>query len=128
MSLRIQFAPGLGQRLRKERKRLGLTQVQLADHLGVSRRTILNHESESFPVPLEVLNQLDQLGADCFYLLYGRRFAEFSVPLDKDLLERILGQAKVQCLDQSGKKLSRGHCAELIANAYAVFAAKESKL
>lgn len=125
-SSRIQFASGLGQRLRDERKRLGLTQVQLADHLGVSRRTILNHESEVFPVPLEVLNQLDQLGADCFYLLYGRRFAEFSVPLDKDLLERILGQAKVQCLDQSGKKLSHSRFAEFIAETYSTLAGRKA--
>lgn len=104
-SSRIQFASGLGQRLRDERKRLGLTQVQLADHLGVSRRTIVNHESEFFPVPLEVLNQLDQLGADCFYLLYGRRFAELSVHLDTKLLERVLDQAKAQYLDQNGKKI-----------------------
>lgn len=127
MSLRIQFATGLGQRLQEERKRLGLTQVQLADLLGVSRRTILNHETEVHPVPLEILNRLDQIGADCFYLLYGRRFAELSIPLDTKLLERVLDQAKAQHLDQNGKKISHSRLAEFIAKTYGTFAGREEK-
>ncbi len=127
-SSRIQFASGLGQRLRDERKRLGFTQEQLADQLGVARRTVFNHETDFHPVTVEVLNKLDELGADCFYILFGRRFLEFSVPLDAALLERVLDQEKILCRDQNGKKLSLGHCAELIVIAYAVLAAKESKL
>ncbi len=123
----IQFAPGLGQRLREERERLGFTQEQLADHLDVSRRTIVNHETEFHPVPLEVLNQLDQLGADCFYLLYGRRCAEFSVPLDTALLEQILDWADVLCRDRKGKPFAHHHIAEFIAEAYAYLAAGGSE-
>lgn len=124
---RIKFAPGIGLRLREERKRMGLSQEQLAGLLRVSRRTVINHETEIHPVPLEVLKQFDQLGGDCFYLLYGSRFAEPSVSLNTALLESVLDQTKILCRDQNGKKLSLGHCAELIANAYAVLAAKESK-
>lgn len=94
-SSRIQFASGLGQRLRDERKRLGFTQEQLADQLGVARRTVFNHETDFHPVTVEVLNKLDELGADCFYILFGRRFLEFSVPLDAALLERVLDQEKI---------------------------------
>lgn len=74
---RFQFSPGVGQRYREERKRLKLTQVQLATKLGISRRTIINHETEIFPVSLDILIKLDGLGADCFYILFGHHSWSF---------------------------------------------------
>lgn len=122
----VQFAPDLGQRFREERERLGFTQEQLAVRLGITRRTILNHESEAYSVPLDVLNKLEELGADCFYILFGRRFLEFSVPLDPALLEIVLGWADVLCRDRKGRPFSQGHIAKFIAEAYAYLAGEGS--
>lgn len=120
------FVPGLGLRLREERERLGFTQEQLAEQLGVARRTVVNHETEFHPVTVEVLNKLDELGADCFYILFGRRFLEFSVPMDPALLEKVLGWADVLCRDRKGRPFSQGHIARFVAEAYAYLAGEGS--
>lgn len=120
------FVPGLGLRLREERERLGFTQEQLAEQLVVARRTVINHETEFHPVTMEVMNKLDKLGADCFYILFGRRFLEFSVPLDPALLEKVLGWADVLCRDRKGQPFSQRHIARFIAEAYAYLAGEGS--
>lgn len=120
------FVPGLGLRLRGERERLGFTQEQLAEQLGVARRTVINHETEFHPVTVEVLNKLDELGADCFYILFGRRFLEFSVPLDPALLEKVLGWADVLCRDRKGQPFPQRHISRFIAEAYTYLAGERS--
>lgn len=71
---------------------------------------------------MEVLNKLDELGADCFYILFGRRFLEFSVPMDPALLEKVLGWADVLCRDRKGRPFSQGHIARFVAEAYTYLA------
>jgi transcriptional regulator with XRE-family HTH domain len=107
---------------------LGFTQEQLAVQLGVARRTIVNHETEFHPVSLDVLNKLEELGADCFYILFGRRHLEFSVPMNPALLEKVLGWADVLCRDRKGRPFPQGHIARFISEAYAYLASEESEI
>jgi transcriptional regulator with XRE-family HTH domain len=48
----VYFADGMdGRELREERKRLGLTQRQVADHLGVSQQFVSQMERGVRPIP-----------------------------------------------------------------------------
>jgi transcriptional regulator with XRE-family HTH domain len=38
-----------GEKVKKARKELGLTQAQLGERIGVSRRTITSYEADAFP-------------------------------------------------------------------------------
>lgn len=110
--------PGLGERLRAERERLGLTQEELATRLGIARKTVINHENDAHSVPLEYVDQLGQLGADCHFLLFGRRFAEYSGAPDPDILQQVLEWAETLCKDRKGKPFSLKHTARFMSMAY----------
>lgn len=110
--------PGLGKRLREERERLSLTQEQLANQLGITRRTIINHEGEAFPIPLEYLDQLGKLGADCHFLLFGDRV----VTPDPAILGQALEWAQVVCEDPKGSPFSANKSAKFVSAAYVYLA------
>ena len=48
----------LGERIREERKRIGLSQEQLAEHIGVSRQTVYKWENEQAMPDLKNLQKL----------------------------------------------------------------------
>lgn len=50
--------------LRKFRKRLGVTQEELADRLGVKRPTYAKYETGASNPPSEVMDELKRLGYD----------------------------------------------------------------
>lgn len=62
-----------GERIKLERQRLGLTQAQVADSLGVAKTTVINWEKEdgTYPHSLHMSKLLD-LGFDIHYILTGR--------------------------------------------------------
>lgn len=62
---------GIAARLRVERERLGLTQAQLALHLGVTRFTVANYESGSRMPTADQLRALGELGVDVAFLVMG---------------------------------------------------------
>ena len=64
---------GIWGRIREERKRLGLTQQELADLVGVDRNSQINYERGHRSPPAEYLERLDALGLDACYILTGRR-------------------------------------------------------
>ncbi|SFJ25217.1 helix-turn-helix domain-containing protein [Albimonas pacifica] len=64
----------MGIRLREERKRLGLTQIQLAEHGGVSLSSQKLYEKGRSPA-CTYLAVLDGIGVDVLYVLTGRREA-----------------------------------------------------
>ncbi|MBB5864800.1 helix-turn-helix domain-containing protein [Xanthomonas sp. 3058] len=63
----------VGKRLKDERKRLGLTQDEMATQLGVSRYAQLNFEKDiNLPGGAYLLAALDR-GVDVLYVLSGQR-------------------------------------------------------
>ena len=60
---------GIGKRIKEARERLGLTQCQLADKIGVTPSAITNYEKETSHPKEQVLYKLiDALGVDANYL------------------------------------------------------------
>lgn len=91
-----------GEKVRNERNRLGLSQDELAEQIGVTRRVISSYENDSSrPRGTERYNKLaDALGVNINYLLsedeafianvednYGRRGAKQA----KELLAEVTG-------------------------------------
>ena len=91
-----------GEKVRNERNRLGLSQDELAEKIGVTRRVISSYENDSSrPRGTERYNKLaDALGVNINYLLsedeafianvednYGRRGAKQA----KELLAEVTG-------------------------------------
>ncbi|RJG05264.1 XRE family transcriptional regulator [Noviherbaspirillum cavernae] len=61
--------PGLGLRLKEERKRLGLNQVELAQIGGVGRLAQLQYESEASAPTTRYLSAIGAAGVDLVYLI-----------------------------------------------------------
>lgn len=60
-----------GEKVKKARKELGLTQTQLGEKIGVSRRTITSYEADAFPPRTRELycKLAEVLGVNVNYLL-----------------------------------------------------------
>jgi transcriptional regulator with XRE-family HTH domain len=64
----------IGSRLREERMRCGLTQGQLADSVGVAKRTQANYEAGTSDAPASYLSIVSsKLSFDVPYILSGVR-------------------------------------------------------
>jgi transcriptional regulator with XRE-family HTH domain len=76
MSIDDENFVSLGERLREERNRIGLSQVKLADLCGLSREMIGKYETGRNVPGGEVLFLLAKAGADIGYILTGQRTAK----------------------------------------------------
>lgn len=63
----------VGNRLKEERKRLGLTQEAMAAACGVAKRTQILFEQDAHLPGGAYIVEADNLGLDVAYLLVGRR-------------------------------------------------------
>lgn len=98
--------PGtLGERLRAERTRLGLTQEQLAEALGVALSAFQNYEQDRNSLKAPVLKRLREAQIDVEYVVYGRDTAALE-PLDLDLWERVKEWDAANPTDANGKPLN----------------------
>jgi transcriptional regulator with XRE-family HTH domain len=70
---------GFGERFTQERVRTGLSQIDIAEKVGVSRNMIGRYERGIAKPGGEVLISLSELGMDIYYILVGRKENE-SVP------------------------------------------------
>ena len=78
----------LGDRLKEERQRLGLTQPVFAEYAAAKKRTLIDWEKGvSSPTVLQ-LQSLATIGADVIYILTGAR-------LSSDLVERLTEMLRV---------------------------------
>lgn len=75
----------VGNRLKEERKRLGLTQEAMAAACGVAKRTQILFEQDAHLPGGAYFVEADNLGVDVVYLLVGRR--ERVSYADADVLE-----------------------------------------
>ena len=62
---------GWGSRLRAERKRLGRTQADVANLVGISTVTYQQYEREEHEPKLTFLNKLKELGFDARLIFFG---------------------------------------------------------
>lgn len=62
-----------GERLREERKRLGLNQTELALMGGVVKFTQINYEKNERTPDIDYLLKLHNAGVDVYYILTGQR-------------------------------------------------------
>lgn len=119
------FTPDIGVRLREARKRLGLSQDELAQRLGISRRSVINYEAETNPVLLEFLDQLAQLGADIQYILFGNTNPNQGQTLDVSTLEEALDWADTLCVDSRGRPFSSERKARFVCRIYEYLTARK---
>ena len=84
-----------GKRLKEERTRLGLTQLELAKEIGVTSKTISNYELGKYQTPLyEMLKN----GMDVGYLITG-------IPTNPECLEDMKQAAKYGASPRISKDL-----------------------
>jgi len=81
------FPPGMGLRLKEERKRLGKTQAELAEAGGVRRLSQIQYENETTAPSTHYLSGIAAAGVDISYVLLGLRLK--SGPLTHEQEERI---------------------------------------
>ncbi len=69
-----------GQRLKEERARIGKSQAQLAEDLGVTKNTVQNweHPEKGTPIPADKLSRCAELGMDAQYIVTGVRSANLN--------------------------------------------------
>jgi transcriptional regulator with XRE-family HTH domain len=88
----VHLSEEIGSRLQEERKRCGMTQNQLAEALGISKRTQANYESGSSDATASYLSNVAvQFNFDVPYILTGRRTTLALDSLD-ELEDRIVQQ------------------------------------
>ena len=80
--------------LKEERKRLNLTQAEVASIVGVNRETWSRYESNKLMPGTEVLAAIAAAGADVQYILTGVRGSVALTPDEKLLLERYRSAAR----------------------------------
>lgn len=62
---------GLGDRLRAERERLGLSQGKFAEIGGVTRTTAFRYETDAHSPSLEFLQAIEATGVDSVFIIFG---------------------------------------------------------
>ncbi len=75
-----------GDRLKKERKRLGLNQTDFDDICGASKRTVVDWEKDKTSPKAQQLMAMAEHGIDVNYLLTGKRTPPIELPSDEAFL------------------------------------------
>ena len=63
----------IGQRLKEEREKLGLSQIDIAETAGISRATQQNYEYDQRSPTADYLAKVAALGVDVQYVVTGER-------------------------------------------------------
>jgi len=96
-----------GQRLKKERERLILTQQEFAEIGGVKRASQYLYENSGRPPTIEYIANIINAGVDLQYLFLGERSASTGgmIVLDPIAIEKILTMVDHYCRDERGRLL-----------------------
>ena len=94
----------LGLRLRGERKRLGLTQAELASRTGVSRAAVATYEAGRTPPDVAFIDRLREAGVRTGYVVDGEvgassAAAVFDWELARHLMARVVEYAQQNNVD-----------------------------
>lgn len=105
-----------GERLRYERKRLGLTQSELAKKLGISRNTQVNYEAMNREPDVKYLGRLEELGVNTRYLISGEEtvVSEEELQIQADLIHKIVFELEKILFTRPDIKLSPHKKASLV--------------
>lgn len=76
-----------GGRIVSERKKLGLSQIDLLTRTGVSKSTQIKYEAGTSYPDAEYLMKLDIIGLDVMYILTGLKTYEATTDEEQNLLE-----------------------------------------
>jgi len=76
------------QRIKEERLRLGMTQVEFGKVGGVLKQTQLHYESGLRRPDTDYLERISAIGADVPYIMLGRRMAESVLPEEVEILKK----------------------------------------
>lgn len=79
----------IGARLQSERKRLNLNQEQLANIVGVSKRTLASYESGAREAGSLLLNHAATVGVDVLYVVTGQHLPVVEKTLSAEELEMV---------------------------------------
>ncbi|UZD98249.1 helix-turn-helix domain-containing protein [Pseudomonas corrugata] len=83
------IADQVGERLREERERLGLSQAEFGALLRISRGTQKNYELGANSLDLRYVAALEEHGVDAAYVLTGRRatpLGQLFTPAEEELI------------------------------------------
>lgn len=80
------FSPSFGERLKSERKRLGVSQDKMAEMLDVSRNVVGSYESEKTSPTIGSLYNAAKFGLDPGYVVTGQRADGIVHPLERSFL------------------------------------------
>lgn len=116
-----------GSRLAATRTRLQLTQDEMADRLGVSKRSYCAYEAGDTSPNAKILAALAECGIDMAYLLTGRHFplAVGKESLNEELLSQVIDGLE-KLLEKTNRKLTPAAKAQQIAAIYSAFVADQN--
>lgn len=80
----------IGERLKEERSRLGLSQTDLGAAGGVGKTTQINYEKGTGTPDAKYLAAVEELGVDVLYVVTGRRVPVSNQLIAIDELEMVL--------------------------------------
>jgi transcriptional regulator with XRE-family HTH domain len=112
-----------GQRIKKERMRLGLSQPKFAEACGVGKNTQINYEKGENSPDLEYLSKASELGVDYIYVMTGiaspkkEESALLTLSVDVELLKNCI-ELLEEVLVETGKSLSAQQKAKLVSVLY----------
>jgi|GEM_PF-958506 len=86
-----QIAESFGARLRSERLRLGMTQEQLAQAMGVKKLTVLQYEKGNSQPHMGLVYKLEDFGFNMPYLIFADSFRYELGALAPATIEMITG-------------------------------------
>lgn len=90
----------IGHRLREERVRASMSQIELAAAAQVSRGSQIGYETGARPPDASYLLRISALGLDAIYVLYGERQERFADAIfDWDLYHRIQNEIEQWTID-----------------------------
>lgn len=107
----------VGDRLREERERLGLSQSELAEHGGIKKGAQINYEKGDRSPDTDYLHGIMAAGADVCYIVTGMR----SIFIDQKI---ILTKREEALLDNYRNTSDEG---KVVVEAAALAAAKPRK-
>lgn len=107
----------IGERLRTERRRLGLSQDAFAEAGGIRRTTLYQYERGDRRPSLDFLIKCITVGLDLSYMMFGQRDLRLGaeIKLEEAELARISALVDIYARDSRGRMLAHEHQQELLS-------------